>query len=47
VAPLLEDFAELSTARKMADWLWQQNAAEEEDGEASEPAQPGRELTAP
>jgi len=34
VTPLLEDFAELSTARKMADWLRHQNEdGEDEDSE--------------
>jgi acyl carrier protein len=36
VTPLLEDFAELSTARKMAEWLQRQNAAEDEDEDEDE-----------
>jgi acyl carrier protein len=47
VTPQLEDFAELSTARKMADWLQRQNAEDEDEHEeASESAQPRREMPA-
>ncbi len=40
VTPLLEDFADLSTARKMGDWLRQQNEDEDEEEGGTWFAQP-------
>lgn len=49
VTPLLEDFAELNTARRMAAWLLRQNEDEDEDEDADtdEFLRPAPERTAP